>query len=298
MSVHEPDGVGEVFDEVLRGALMIGGQLARHRAARRAEQLRQAARESVESARAELQRQHALKQQSLRPLDGVAHAAWWDHADAAGIRDAWLAARDWQAEDPRAANAVWKMAEELRKRHGLDVTEVDPAAFGRQHQLPERASLTVGEIRALQAQLDTEQHEAVQRLRAAHDLDSPAAAHDVERLTARVQELQELRDLAQRAISPDPDSALARERATRREDRDATVTAAAAAAADVARELRDTLAVRLADAGLGEDEVQAQVLGVVAQPDAPSAAVSSRRAPRASKTPTARRPALKQQPRR
>jgi hypothetical protein len=297
MSVHEPDGVGEVFDEVLRGAIMIGGQLARHRAARRAEQLRQAARESVESARAELQRQHALKQQSLRPLDGVAHAAWWDHADAAGIRDAWLAARDWQAQDPRAANAVWKMAEELRKRHGLDVTEVDPAAFGRQHQLPERASLTVGEIRALQAQLDTEQHEAVQRLRAAH-LDGPAAAHDVERLTARVDELQELRDLAQRAISPDPDSALARERATRREDRDATVTAAAAASTDVARELRDTLAVRLADAGLGEDEVQAQVLGVVAQPDAPSAAVSSRRAPRASKTPTARRPALKQQPRR
>ncbi len=197
MSVHEPDGVGEVFDEVLRGAIMIGGQLARHRAARRAEQLRQAARESVESARAELQRQHALKQQSLRPLDGVAHAAWWDHADAAGIRDAWLAARDWQAEDPRAANAVWKMADELRKRHGLDVTEVDPAAFGRQHQLPERASLTVGEIRALQAQLDTEQHEAVQRLRAAHsDPGSPAAAHDVERLTARVQELQELRDLA------------------------------------------------------------------------------------------------------
>jgi hypothetical protein len=62
--------------------------------------------------------------------------------------------------------------------------------------------------------------------------------------------------------------------------------------------LRDTLAVRLADAGLAEDEVQAQVLGVVAQPDAPSAAVSSRRAPRASKTPTARRPALKQQRRR
>jgi hypothetical protein len=298
MSVHEPDGVGEVFDEVLRGAIMIGGQLARHRAARRAEQLRQAARESVESARAELDRQHALKQQSLRPLDGVAHAAWWDHADAAGIRDAWLAARDWQAEDPRAANAVWKMAEELRKRHGLDVTEVDPAAFGRQHQLPERASLTVGEIRALQAQLDTEQHEAVQRLRAAHHPDSPAAAQDVERLTARVDELQELRDLAQRAISPDPDSALARERATRREDRDATVTAAAAASTDVARELRDTLAVRLADAGLAEDEVQAQVLGVVAQPDAPSAAVSSRRAPRASKTPTARRPALKQQRRR
>ena len=280
MSVQEPDGVGEVLDEALRGMIMIGGQLARRRADRRGEQLRQAARDSVEAARAELERQQTLRRQSLRAVDGVAHAAWWDHADAAGIREAWLAAREWQHEDPRAANAVWRMADEIKTRYGLDVTDVDPAAFGRQRELPERASLTVGEIRALQAQLGAEQHEAVQRLRATHnDADGPAAVEDVGRLTARVQELQELRDIADRAISPDPDNA-------------------AAAHTHTTHEHRDELAARLANAGLQDDEIQAQVLGAVAQPDAPSAAVTTPRAPRASKAPTAPRLGRKQQRRR
>lgn len=297
MSVHEPDGVGEVLEEALRGMIMISGQLARRRAERRGEQLRQAARESVEAAQAELDRQQTLRRRSLRAVDGVTHAAWWDHADAAGIREAWLAAREWQHEDPRAANAVWRMADEIKARYGLDVADVDPAAFGRQHQLPERASLTVGEIRALQAQLGAEQHEAVQRLRAAHsDSDGPTA-EDVERLTARVGELQELRDIAARAVSPAADSAAPQEQAAGGEDRDPP-GATAAGHPDATHEHRDELAARLADAGLQDDEVQAQVLGAVAQPDAPSAAVSPRRAPRASKAPTGRRLARKQQQRR
>lgn len=297
MSVHEPDGVGEVLEETLRGMIMIGGHLARRRADRRGEQLRQAARDSVEAAQAELDRQHTLRRQSLRAVDGVAHAAWWDHADAGDIREAWLAAREWQHEDPRAANAVWRMADELRDRYGLDVADVDPAAFGRQHQLPERASLTGGEIRALQAQLGAEQHEAVQRLRAAHNDPDGTAAHDAERLTARVGELQELRDIAARAVSPAADSAAPAQQSTGSEDRDPPA-ATATAHLDATHEHRDELAARLADAGLQDDEVQAQVLGAVAQPDAPSAAVTSRRAPRASKAPTARRLAPKQQRRR
>ena len=302
--MHEPDGVGEVLDEVLRGMIMIGGQLARRRGERRAEQLRQAARETVETARAELERQHALRRQSLRALDGVQHAAWWDHADAANIRGAWLAAREWQAEDPRAANAVWRIADELKTRYGLDVIDVDPAAFGRQHELPApghttpasaQATLTPDEIRALHAQLAAEQRQAEQRLRDAQAKgDVPAAAADVERLAARVQEIRELQDLADRAVSRHPDNAVAREQAARRDDRAATVLAAAAGA----HERRDELAGRLAGAGLQDDEVQAQVLGAVAQPDTPNAAIAPRRAPRASKAPTARRVARKQQRRR
>jgi len=305
MSVHEPDGVGEVLDEVLRGMIMIGGQLARRRAERRAEQLRQAARDTVETARAELDRQRMFRQQSLRALDGIQHAAWWDHADATDIRGAWLAAREWQTEDPRAANAVWRIADQLKTRYGLDITAVDPAAFGRQHELPApghttpasaQATLTPDEIRALQAQLAAEQHQAEQRLRDAQARpDGTAAGEDVERLAARVQELRELQDLADRAVAPDPAGAVAREQAARRDDRAATVLAAAADATD---ERRGALADRLAAAGLDHDEVQAQFLGAVAQPDAPSAAVSARRGPRASKAPTSRRVARKQQRRR
>lgn len=121
-----------------------------------------------------------------------------------------------------------------------------------------------------------------------------AAGEDLERLASRVQELRELQDVADRAIAPDPDTAVAREQAARREDRAATVAAAAAAT----HERRDELAERLADAGLEHGEVHAQVLGAVVQPDAPSAAVTPRRAPRAGKAPTVRWLERKQQRRR
>ena len=186
---HEPDGIAEAIDELLRTGLLLGTRMAERHARAREQALRDAARRSLEDARAEQDRQHAARRQAMAQLEGVFSGAWWDRASAEDIRRAWTTARSYQHEDPRAARGVWTIADELRARHGLDAFEIDPAALGTRTELERRTPLTREELdhyarhlARLRAQLDTDTRPADQR---------PAG----EDLQARRAELDELREL-------------------------------------------------------------------------------------------------------
>ena len=99
---RESDGIGELAEDLLRIAILIGTRLAQRHAQQRANRLEQAARQS-EQARAREERIQALERDAaLASLSGVRSQAWWDHADADDIRRAWTTAREWQGQDPRA----------------------------------------------------------------------------------------------------------------------------------------------------------------------------------------------------
>ena len=54
---HEPDGIAESIEDLLRSGLLLGTRLAERRVRAREQALRDAARDSLEHARAERDRQ-------------------------------------------------------------------------------------------------------------------------------------------------------------------------------------------------------------------------------------------------
>ena len=161
---HEPDGIAESIEDLLRTGLLLGARLAERRVRVREQALRDAARDSLEHARAERDRQRLERQQTLAQLEGVFSGSWWEHASAEDIRHAWTIARSYQHEDARAARGVWQIADELNARYGLDAFEIDPAALGTRTELEQRTSLTDEELARydrelarLRAQLSTDE---------------------------------------------------------------------------------------------------------------------------------------------
>ena len=158
---HESDGIGEATEELLRTGLLLGAQLAQRHARAREQALHEAARDSLGQARAEQQRQQAQRQQALAGLEGVFSGSWWEHAGAEDIRDAWTTARSYQHEDAHAARGVWRIADELKQRYGVDAFQTDPAALGTRPELERRTPLTSEdlarydrELARIRAQLD------------------------------------------------------------------------------------------------------------------------------------------------
>ena len=104
-SERESDGIGELTEDLLRIAILMGTRLAQRHAQQRAHRLEQATRQS-EQARAREERIQALERGAgVSSLAGVRSRAWWDHAGADDIRRAWTTAREWQGQDPRAGEA-------------------------------------------------------------------------------------------------------------------------------------------------------------------------------------------------
>ena len=161
---RESDGIGELTEDLLRVAILIGTRLAQRHAQQRAHRLEQAARQS-EQAREREERIQALERDAaLGSLSGVRWESWWDHADVDDIRRAWTTAREWRGQDPRADEVVYRMADELHNRYGLDVRETDPSILGQQPQLPEHTTLTAEELAAYDQRL----HEQIERLAEQH----------------------------------------------------------------------------------------------------------------------------------
>ena len=123
---HESDGIGEAIEELLRTGLLLGARLAERHAHAREQALHEAARHSLGQARAEQQRQRAEREQALAGLEGVFSGSWWEHAGAEDIRCAWTTARSYQHEDAHAARGVWRIADELKQRYGLDAFQNRP----------------------------------------------------------------------------------------------------------------------------------------------------------------------------
>ena len=311
-SERESDGIGELAEDVLRIGILIGTRLAQRHAQQRAHRLHAAARQS-EQAREREERIQALERAAaLSSLSAVRSRAWWDHADADDIRKAWTTAREWQGQDPRADEAVYRIADELADRYGLDVRKTDPGILGEQAQIPAQTTLTVDELVAY----DQRAHEQLERLaeqRAELTGDDqslePDAQQRLQHLQDQTVELTEIRDLIaedladRRQQEPQPADQDASERQERRELIDAellagTTTAGippavaavdAAAAAYDTQERREQLRERLQNAGVPDQAVAARVLADAGQ-GVPAAEAAAARGPGAKARPGARNP--------
>ncbi len=313
---RESDGIGELTEDLLRIAILIGTRLVQRHAQHRANRLEQATRQS-EQARGREERIQALERDAaLSSLTGVRSQAWWDHADADDIRRAWTTEREWQRQDPRAGEAVYRMADELDRRYGLDVRETDPSVLGEQAQIPAHTTLSVDELVAY----DQRVHEQLERLaeqRAQLAGEDPSVEPAGTRAEQRLQEVQEqtvelteIRDLIAEDLADrrqyEPDASRdqdVRERQERRELADAelrTGTAAAgippaveavdtAAAAYDTHERRAQLRERLQNAGVPDQAVDARVVADTGQ-GMPAAEAVSRRGPSARARPAGRNP--------
>ena len=227
---HEPDGIAESVEDLLRSGLLLGTRLAERRIRAREQALRDAARDSLDRAQTERDRQRLEREQALAQLQGVFSDSWWEHASAEDIRRAWTIARPYQHEDAHAARGVWQIADQLPARYGLDPFEIDPAALGTQTELESRAPLTGEELPRCDRQLA--------RLRGQLDADERAPDDGLaeQHLRARRAEIDEIRDLIAaergRTISETPEQRLAERLATLDLDAEAVRTAVLADAAN------------------------------------------------------------------
>ena len=280
MSGQESDGINEVIEELLRVAVLLGTRLAERRVREREQRLRDAARHSLEAARGERDRQVHDRDRALAAIEGVYSSHWWEHAGAEDIRHAWGVAREYQAQEPRAARAVWRIADQLRDRYGLDVRELDPAALGQQPQLAQHATLTDQELGAYDRRLR----------RNSAELASTHASADPERQAELAQQMRQIdglrtliaRELAEHEQQPGPAE---QRRRDRRELQDAQLRADPLAPAGVSddydsHERRYRLAERLAALDVPAATVEAVVLADTgqAQPAEAAASASSQRA--------------------
>jgi hypothetical protein len=125
--MHEPDGVGEAVEELLRTTLAAAGALARARAHARAEQLRaetDASEQSARQARAAVEIDRAGARARLAT---VTQTQQWDRATPQQIAAAWQTAQEWRDTDPEAAKASVRIRAELDERHGIDPHDYTPS---------------------------------------------------------------------------------------------------------------------------------------------------------------------------
>ena len=287
---HEPDGIAESVEDLLRSGLLLGTRLAERRLRAREHALQDAARDSLDRAQTERDRQRLERQRVLAQLEGVFSGSWWEHASAEDIRRAWTIARSYQHEDAHAARGVWHIADELQARYGLDPFEIDPSALGTRTELEQRTPFTDEEL----ARYDRE----LARLRAQLDADEHVP-HDglaEQHLRARRAEIDEIRDLMAaergRTIPEGPEQRRAREL---HELGDVALAISApeelAAPRYDTRERRALLAERLATLEVDAEAVRAAVLADAANAQPPEMAAASEPppAPRARVSSQARR---------
>lgn len=290
MSTHEPDGIAEAFDELLRAGLLLGTRVAERRLRERQQQLRDAASTSLDRARAAHEHHRAARREAIVSLEEVHSDSWWRHASAADVRHAWISAREFQHEDPHAARAVWTIADELSQRYGLDVHRVDPAAFGTQPELGEHTTLSDSELRAYDRRLRRELAELAAEY-------SAAGATNRQPLDDRMREVDELRgaitdELANR---PAPPPRSTRDASQRRDAHNAVIVAGAddTHTYDTARR-RTKLAARLRELDMPPQAVEAAVLADTGQALPPAMATASPAQDRPGRPVPARRTTYRQ----
>ena len=286
---HESDGMGEAIEDLLRGGMLLGARLAERHARAREQALREAARRSLEDARGERDRQRAERAAACSQLERVFSPSWWEHASAEDIRQAWTVARSYQEDDARAAKAVWRMADEVRDRYGLDAFEVDPATFGTRTELERRTPVTDEEL----ARYDRE----LARLRGVLDAADPGVqdAFRHEELQQRRAEIDELRALIVEERAHPGETPEQRHARELREVGDVAVVAGVGEHGQAfgydTRERRTLLAERLAALDVDAEAARAIVLADAAnaQPPEMAAASEPRSTPRARVSTQARR---------
>ncbi len=131
----ESDGIDEALAGVTQLALTTAARMGEQLARAREQELRAAQARSAEAAQL-LGERHAVERAAARAtLAAVHRPEWWASAHPEQIAAAYQAARAWSRVDPEAARAEQRIAEEVRTRHGVTLSE--------------RPRLTVDEARAL-----------------------------------------------------------------------------------------------------------------------------------------------------
>ena len=264
MSVHDSDSMTETVEDLLRSGVLLGTRLAERRIRNREMQLRDAAHHSLQAAEQERERQLHQRSHALASLEGVHSDNWWDHASANDIRQAWVAAREYQAQEPRAARAVWRIADELQDRYGIDVRRLDPAALGEQPQLPAHTTLSAQELHDYDRRLRRQTAE-LQTERGTADPD-----HQL-KLDQQLNDISELRELIARELGDreHPTNHEPDRRRDARELADARIIAGPgddpAAAPYDSPERREQLAERLKHLGASDGTVEAVILADTGQ---------------------------------
>jgi DNA-binding protein H-NS len=291
----EPDGVGEATEEMLRVALLMATRVAHLHQQHRADRLATAARASQEAAALERSRQTSVRDGAIRSLTGVSSTTWWDHADAEDIRQVWGVAREYQGQDSRADRAVYRIADELKSRYGLDVTQSDPELLGQQPTLSAASSLTVKDLDSYDQQIAA-RLEQLERERASSTdqtrLDAiEAESNDLGEIREMISE--DLADRQQhRADGPGNEQRARRERA---EVVDAMlITGADGSTAEPlpydSVQRRDELRERLERADVPERAVDARVLSDIGQGKPAHEALSQDGGEQAKARPAGRNP--------
>jgi len=130
MSVHESDGISEVFDDALRFGLTAAGRVAETRLRQREQQLRDAQAQGEQAARELRGRLDGERAAARAELSPIYREQWWEHAPPAQIARAWETATQWRELDPDAHRAAEHIRGQLHDRYDLDVDQLPAAHTG------------------------------------------------------------------------------------------------------------------------------------------------------------------------
>lgn len=123
--MNESDGINEIFDDLLRQALMFASRLGEQAARARQQHIEQARAQSDQEGREAITRFDAERNAARVALAPVAEDRWWDTASPEQIGSAYQSATAWAKEDADIAKVHTVMDEQLAKR-GVIVTGTGP----------------------------------------------------------------------------------------------------------------------------------------------------------------------------
>lgn len=123
--MNESDGVNEIFDDLLRQALMFAARLGEQAARARQQHIEQARSRSEQEGREATARSDAERNAARVALAPVAEDRWWETATPEQIGAAYQSSVAWGREDADIAKVTRVMEEQLGK-HGVIVTGNEP----------------------------------------------------------------------------------------------------------------------------------------------------------------------------
>ncbi|KRE61781.1 hypothetical protein ASG92_20565 [Arthrobacter sp. Soil736] len=114
--MSESDGINEIFDDLLRQALMFAARLGEQAARARQQHIEQARAQSEQEGREAIARFDAERNAARVALAPLAEDRWWDTATPEQIGAAYQSATAWAKEDADIAKIHTVMDEQLAKR--------------------------------------------------------------------------------------------------------------------------------------------------------------------------------------
>ncbi|MDJ0322094.1 hypothetical protein [Pseudarthrobacter sp. PS3-L1] len=119
--MNESDGIGEIFDDLLRQALMVAARIGEAAARARQQNIQEAEARSVQEGREVAARFDAERLSARTALAPLTEETWWKDASAEQIGAAYETATTWAGEDADISRTLDLMNDELAKR-GITVS--------------------------------------------------------------------------------------------------------------------------------------------------------------------------------